>query len=611
MINLHFIKVRTLILSLVLLVMATGSIWAVNLVWFRPFNIHLFYERVVLEQALSDPEFLSQINWLDQFGLSFYKDDLTDESIASQREHVQKARKDLQILAAYNQENISSEHKLSGEILEWLLSTNIKGERFLLHSYPLNPVNGVQRELPAFMVSAHELNSAKDADRYIARLKKFDAKFEQVLTGLQLRKAKGMTPPRFLLESVLDEMRAFTAVSPEENILYTHFCVKINALPGMNPEEAGNLCRQAEQEIRCSVYPAYEKLIAFCQSVLTEASDAAGVSQLPNGEAFYAYSLARNTTANYTPDEVYSKGQNEVDRILTEMHTILDSLNYEFKNVGQQMYLLSIEESTKSTQSNGEYQLRCKIEEALCEADTAFYDLFFSRPAEDIDIRMMRGNRINSHLHSYLPATDTAPAALSVDPSARFAYFGWRAVAVAEGKPGKHYLLSEHSKPEKMPTFRKVIPFSAYTQGYALYSTQLAHEHNFFRNPFDNLGRLQMELYYTALMVTDAGIHSKGWTKSEAIKYLAKTTGIPVPAVEQDVIRIMSVPGEAAMEKAGMMKIMELRQRARVKLGNEFDIREFHEILTRNGPMPLDVLESQVEEYIISRQFDTTSIFEA
>jgi len=301
---------------------------SINLLFFRPVFIAVFFERVFIELALRDPETLSRLHLIESFGLKFHQDDLTDISEEHQTWAYKKLSKDLDTLRTYNAISLSKSENYSKDILDYTLSIYMGGEKYRYHNYPVNQVFGIQNEFPNFMATIHPIESKDDAADYIARLSKTDLKFSQLLDGLRIRADKGIIPPKFIIEQVLVEMQNFVSTKNDNNILYKSFIDRLDNIQNLQPQIRDNLLSRTRNEIDNTVYPAYKKLIVYFEELLPIADDRAGVWKLPDGDNFYNYCLQSHTTTSLTAEEIHNIGLDQVGRIQQKIQEKLGKLGY-------------------------------------------------------------------------------------------------------------------------------------------------------------------------------------------------------------------------------------------------------------------------------------------
>ncbi|WP_298320893.1 DUF885 family protein [uncultured Aquimarina sp.] len=594
---------RTLLIILVL-----GLLWLVNLIWFRPFNINHFYDKVFLELALDSPELTTSMGIPVIYDWS--KDELDDISDAKQWETFNKMKEDYKTLQSYDFENQSESNQLNTKILGFYLEGLVDGEQFFYHDYPVNQMGGIQSSLPSLMENSHKLRDKSDAEAYITRLSLFDTKFDQLIESLKIREDKGVIPPKFVTDRVLDEMKGFIG-EKKSNILYTNFETKIDKLEGLSQEEKDTLKKRVEEEIETTVFGAYKKLITYFEQLKGKATTDDGVWKLPEGEAYYRYQLKQRTTTDLDPEEVHQIGLSEVARIKSEMQEILSAEGYidSTKTLGAIIQELNKEERFLFPNNDeGRQMVLDEYDRILSEISAGLDDAFDIRPKAGLEVKRVPEFKEEGSAGAYYnrPAMDGSRGGVfyanlrNVHESVKF---GMKTLAYHEGVPGHHFQIAIQSELEGVPIFRTIGLFTSYIEGWALYSEQLAWELGFYKNdPFGNLGRLQAEMFRAVRLVVDTGIHHKKWTREQAINYMVQNTGMTTTEVTTEIERYIVWPGQACAYKIGMLKILELREKAKKKLGDRFDLRDFHNAVLKNGAVPLDILEEIIDAYIESVQ---------
>ena len=300
----------------------------ISLIWGKPWTVHLLHLRTFLGFALTGPELLTMLGILEKFGIHAHNAKLSDESVAHETKILQFIKRDLGILRSYKRERQAPPTRLSSDIMEWFLDAEARGERFRFHDYPVNQMFGIQSQLPNFMLTLHPIISRLEGRNYIKRLNRFGVKFDQVLAGLRVREHRGVLPPRSVIRRLLDEMTAFTDQPATENPLYTVFRDKLAKLERLSQADREALLAGAAGAIQRTVYPAYQKLIAYFTALEQKATIDDGVWKLPDGAAFYAHCLRSSTTTECTPEQVHEIGLQEVARIEGEMAAILRGLGH-------------------------------------------------------------------------------------------------------------------------------------------------------------------------------------------------------------------------------------------------------------------------------------------
>jgi uncharacterized protein (DUF885 family) len=561
-----------------------GSAASSAAAFFRPFSIQAFYERLFLRYALRDPELLTSVGILESLGSHFHNARLTDVSERRLQANAAFLRRALAKLRRYGPASQSESERLSAAILDWFLDDAVRGEQFRYHEFPVNQFTGVQNELPALMATAQPLANARDARNYVARLSRYGVKFGQVLEGLRIRESKRLLPPRFVIERVLEQMRAFIADPPERNLLYT-------ALARKHPDAA--ILQAARDEIRWKVYPAYAKLIDYLAALAPAAGEDDGAWRLPGGGEYYAWALRHHTTASLSPEAVHQIGLEEVARIECEMARILDALGVPAGSLGDRLRTLEHDARfAYPDTAEGRARVIAGYKEILEEAARAVAPLFDLHPKAALEVERMPAFKECGSPGAYYqpPSFDgSRPGVFFVNLRSPAPKWAMRTLAYHEGIPGHHFQIALAQQMRGVPTFRRFVPFTAYIEGWALYAERLAFEAGLERDPHDNLGRLADELLRAMRLVVDTGIHWKRWTREQAIEYMQARSSSP--AVPAEVERYIVAPGQACAYKIGEMKILELRERAKRELGEAFDIRRFHNSILANGAMPLEILE--------------------
>jgi uncharacterized protein (DUF885 family) len=596
-------------LLLLLLLLLTAII--AHTIWFKPFKIGWFFERVFIEYAVDNPEMLSGMRILPlPPSLAWYNDDLADASLAAEDKMRAKLENDLATLRSYDRAALDVDTQLSYDMLDYFLGMQQQGDRFRFHNYPLNQLFGLQNGMPTFMATQHPVTGEAEADDYIARLSKFPLKFSQTMEGLKAREAAGIVPPAFVIEKVLDEMRRFVAVAPKDNLLFTSFAEKLDKIGAdtMNPAVRNRLLGEVEQQIQGAVYPAYQTFITYYEQLASKATGNNGVWALPDGEAFYAYAVRQHTTTDMTPDQVHDLGLSEVARIGTEMDAILRDQGLLEGSVGARVQEIAKRpDQLYPDTPEGRVQIIADFQSMIDEIDKGLGDSFGVRPKQGVKVERVPEFREKTAPGAYYnpPAFDGSRPGIfyiNLRNTAEVARFGMRTLAYHEAIPGHHFQTTIQQELTGVPTFRKVLPFTAYSEGWALYTERLAWEMGFQKEPLDNLGRLQAETFRAVRLVVDTGMHSKRWTREQAIAYMLEHTGMPETDVVAEIERYLVNPGQALAYKVGMNKILELREKAKAELGAKFVLSRFHDVVLTGGDMPLQLLEQRVSEWIVSEK---------
>ncbi|MFT3953204.1 MAG: DUF885 domain-containing protein [Piscinibacter sp.] len=595
------------------LLLALG-VFVVNLVWFRPFSLDLFHERVFIEFALDSPETLSAIGIAESFGWRRHNAHLDDLSIAKGDRDFARLRRNLANLRAYDPDQLTESQRLSNRVLDWFLQNQLDGERFRFHDYPVDQLWGVQNETPSFLINVHAIADRRGAEDYLKRLSEIGRKYDQVIEGLQRRQQLGVLPPRFVIDHVLASMREFAGQEATANPLYRHLADKLATLPGLSDEDRGTLLAQCAQVLDAVVRPAYGRLIAFFEEQLPQATGDDGVWKLPDGDAYYAWRLRSETTTELTPQQVHQIGLTEVARLEAEMATILAAQSElrEGETPGQALARLARDPRFLYPDDNTGREAALADYTAMIREQLQRSKALFGRlPDAAIEVRRVPEFKEKTAPGAYYnpPALDGSRPGIffaNLRDMAETPKFSMRTLAVHEGVPGHHFQIALAQGMSGVPTFRKVLPFTAYQEGWALYAEWLGREMGLYeRDPYGDLGRLQAEMFRAVRLVVDTGIHQQRWPRERAVRYMVDKTGMPEASVVSEIERYVVEPGQACAYKIGMLRLQAARERAKAALGARFDaqaLRDFHDLLLGGGAMPLQVLDEQVDAWIAARR---------
>ncbi|MEW6092838.1 MAG: DUF885 domain-containing protein, partial [Chloroflexota bacterium] len=388
--------------------------------------------------------------------------------------------------------------------------------------------------------------------------------------------------------------------------LYTVFKDKLEKLPKVSARDRESLLAAVEAEITRTVYPAYQKFIAYFTELVKKATADDGVWKLPDGAAYYAQCLRGETSTDYTAEQIHEIGLREVARIEGEMAAILEKQGYkDVKNAPKKLA-----EFTKEARflypntDEGRTAVLAEYQRILDEVDATLGPYFNVRPKAKLKVERVPEFREKTSAGAYYMPGDLAgrrPGVFyaNLRDMNEIHKFGMKTLAYHEGIPGHHFQLSIAMELKKVPFFRRMVPFTAYAEGWALYAEKLAREIGMYKDdPYSELGYLDSELFRAVRLVVDTGIHHKKWTREQAIEYMEAHTASAHETVVSEIERYIVMPGQACAYKIGEIKMVELREKARKALGEKFDLRKFHDIVLKNGSMPLNLLEQVVDEDI-------------
>ncbi len=567
-------------------------------IWGKPISIKLFFNRALLKITFGNPEVLTYVGLLEKFGYHKHNGKLNNASEKFEDKEYKIFKKQLRILYKYKKEKLSDKDKISYDVMDSFLQNILDNEKFRYCSYPVNQMFGAQSELPNFMMTVHPLISKIEAKNYIRRLKRFKIKFVQILEGLKIREEIKAYPPKFMIKRVITEMNEFIKPFPKDNPLYKVFIEKTK-----DYKFCEKLAPKVEEAINIYVYPAYKMLIDYFKHLDDVVKESNGVWSLPNGEEYYKKCLKEHTTTNYTPEEIYNIGIKEVNRIENQMREVLHKLGKQ--NIeNPTMTIAEIGKQDKFKYPNTkEGKKRCIADYSkfLNEITSKLDSYFNVRPKAKLEVRAIPEFKEKTAPGAYYQPSDLGGGRpgifyVNVRDMDEITKIDMKTLAFHEGIPGHHFQIAITQESKSIPLFRRLVPYTAYAEGWAMYTEQLAREIGMYeKDPYSLLGSLDSELFRAVRLVVDTGIHFKKWSREEAIEYMMEHSISSKESIISEVERYFVMPGQACAYKIGMIKMLELRERMREAKGSNFDIKEFHNLVLLNGAMPLNILEDLID----------------
>ncbi len=593
---------RKMILLMIGLVAAAATVFLVPTLFFRPWRIGHFFLRADLLYLLRRPTLLSRLHVLEPYGIRFHADDWDDMSVEFAAADLERDRRNLATLRAYDREGLSADDRASYDVLDWLLTSRLEGERFLYHDYPVNQTAGMQSELPDFLLNHHPFDDLTSAREYLTRMEKIAPAMDELLRSLRFREERGILPPRFVFDRVIKEMREFSAKPPADHDLTLHLGMKLDEL-GVDSQRKTELLAEAQTILKHNVYPAYGRLIEYHASTRAKASEDDGVWKLPEGEAFYRYALKSQTTTELSPDEIHAIGLKEVAALQAEIREILTKRGFWRGAVGPSLRAAGEDPAfLYSDDDVGRARILTDYQTIIDEVDRGMDRLFDLRPETGVVVKRIPPFKEQGGPGGYYtppPLDGSRPGTFfaNLRDVRSIARFGMRTLAYHEAIPGHHFQITIAMHLD-LPIFRRFPWFTAYIEGWALYAERLAAENGYMEGPMDRVGYLSSELFRAARLVVDTGIHHKRWNRARAVAYMLENTGSSEIEANSEIERYVVWPGQACAYKIGQLKILELRERARRKLGERFELKQFHNAILSGGALPLELLGRRVDEYI-------------
>lgn len=549
--------------------------------------------------------------WQSYLGIKDDYDKWDDMSDAATQVEIDKITQRLAQAKLFDTSLLSAQEQLSLEIYQQDIQRQLANDAFRHHTYVMHQFRAAHTFVPSFLINIHRISDISDADAYIQRLLGVDSMFDQVIDQLRIREKLGVYPPRWAYDQMIQASHNVISGTPftesaTDSTIYADFVQKITALGLSNAEQSGYIS-ELTAALTQSVQPAYEKLIAELMKQRLLSPEGDGVWRLPEGDKWYQNRLEWFTTTRLNAEEVHQIGIENVDRIHAEMRNIMQQVKFTgtlqefftFMRTDPQFYY------PDSDQGRVDYMTDAKAYIDTMEAKIPEY--FGLTPEARMVVKQVEAFREKSAGKAFYqsPAIDGSRPGIYYanlyDMSAMPTY-QMEALAYHEGIPGHHMQRAITQELNGIPDFQKYASFTAYTEGWGLYTEELGKDMGFYQDPYSDFGRLAMELWRACRLVVDTGLHAKRWSREEAIEYLVDNT----PNARYDAVkaieRYIAMPGQATAYMIGKLKIMELRDKSRAALGDNFDIRGFHDEVLKDGPVPLSLLESKIDAWIAQQQ---------
>jgi uncharacterized protein (DUF885 family) len=576
-------------------------------------RLNAWFEQKFDEDVARDPMRQTFLGIRDRYG------EWTDPSPDFERAELEIQRANVaEMKADFDFKKLDHQAQLSWRLAEYQLERAEAAAAFDGYEYTFNQMHGVQSSIPAFLINQHKVATLPDAEAYISRLQGVSAYLGQHVANARASAARGIQPPSFVYDYVLSDARGVITGYPfsgkgdgtDDSPLMEDFRAKTAALAAnttITEEQAADLNARAAESLLTSVGPAYEAAIAELVTQQLNATADDGIWKLPDGKAYYDMRLAQMTTTDMTADEIHQLGLDEVARIHAEMKAIMAQVGFEGSLQDFFAFMRTDPRFYKPNTPDGKAEYLAEAEAAIAKMKGDLPKLFNTFPKADMEVKAVEPFREKSAGKAFYsrPAPDGSRPGIyyaNLYNMADMPTYQLEALAFHEGIPGHHMQIAIAQELEGIPSFRKYGGYTAFSEGWGLYSELAPKEMSYYADPYSDFGRLAMEIWRAARLVVDTGIHSKKWTREEAVRYLMDNTPNPPGDCQKAIDRYIVMPGQATAYKIGMLKIVELRERARAELGGAFDIREFHDIVLKDGAVPLAVLEETVDAWLASKK---------
>ncbi len=575
----------------------------------------VLYDKVTATLFAARPMDATMYGVSEEIAGGYYQDKLPDYSPAAEKALRQSLRHYADQLAELNSDTIQGEENRKVVID---LAHYYSGEKqfdigfidgWMGHSpFIVSQINGPAIDVPNLLQNNHPIKNEQNAKDYIARLEQFGDLIESVKSKVLADAEKGWIPPKVIINGALNFLNGFIAAEPEQHALVTNLQTKLDKLD-IPAEEKEKMMFDAVSITKTTIYPAYKNLAMVMEDLLEKAPEESGIWAQPNGAEFYRYAVSELGDTDLTPEEVHQIGLDEVERITAEMDAILKSEGYEEGTVGERMAALNDEERFIYEDSDeGRQKLLDDLNGMLAEINEVMPTRFATIPPYDVEIRRIPVERQDGapggqYTPPPLDGSDPGVYWINLKDMKANPKFDLKTLTYHEANPGHHWQIALNMSQESLPLIRRIAPYNAYVEGWALYSELVAWEMGMYKDdPYGDLGRLKAELFRAVRLVVDTGLHHKKWTREQAIDYMAEKTGTAQSSVVSEIERYMVWPGQALGYKLGMLNIVDQREKAKEELGEAFDIKEFHDLVLLGGAVPMSVLNDKIDAWIESKK---------
>lgn len=564
-----------------------------------------FFQEAFLESARLSPETLTQLGMKERYGeLGDYTKAGQDKTVAVAQAQLARMKRD------FDRAKLSEGARLSYDLFERQVNVQALLAKWYWQAYAVSSTGSGLDRLPVMLINNHRVDTAEDAGAYVSRLQAVERVAGEVAADIDERSAKGFLPPAFVFGRVIpdagNQIKGAPFDTGPDHPVWADFKKKVESLKA-EPAVKAQLLADGEAALKGQWRRGYERYLAALDNMSKKAVAVNGVWALPEGEAFYADMVRFFTTTDLTPDQIHQTGLAEVARIRGEMAQIQRKVGYPGS---LDDFFTHVKTDAKFHYPNTEagkqqYLADAKmlIADYMAVADKQFSNL----PKQALEVRAVEPFREKTaSVAFYNPGTPdgSRPGIFYVNLSDMGQVLKPQLAAIAyhEGAPGHHFQIARSLEQADLPMFRRFSYQGAYIEGWGLYAEKLGKEAGFYQDPYDDFGRLSLELWRAARLVVDTGIHAKRWSRDQTVDYMRRNTLNSERDIQSEVDRYFTNPGQATSYKIGELRILDLRAKAQAALGPKFDQREFHEVVLANGALPLDVLEGQVDAYIARKR---------
>ncbi len=561
----------------------------------RKFN--QFLQNTFDEKVQQHPELSTLL------GLKSGKDQWNNLSESYLKEvHYNRVDKNLKELSQFDVLSLSKKSQLSWRIFKLLMEEEKINFDFRFYRYIVNPLFGRQSEVTAFLINTHTIENIQDAKDYIARVRGIKNNFDQVIHRLQESAKRGIIPPRFTFSKVEENIRALLKGHPmdsqRKHVLVKDFNKKISALH-LSPFKKRKLNEELQQALLEFYKPAYENLLNNWLKLKMKSGNKVGLWSQPQGQEYYEFLLRKMTTTDLTPEEIHQLGLKEVQRLHLEIEQLKNKLNFK----GSLLNFFNDFRNNKKFYYKSRRAYIADSNKVISELKRMLPEFFKTIPKYPVKVKQVESFREKSTGGGFYQSPSVEgnrPGVFYVNLYRMNEHpkYALKALTFHETLPGHHLQISMALDLKSLPQFRRHTYFTAFTEGWALYAERLSGEMGLYTTEYDQFGALTYELMRACRLVVDTGLHYKKWSRDRAIGYLIRNSDVSYDSAVRSVERYIVNPGQATAYMIGFLKILELRELAKKTLGEEFDIREFHHQVLKNGAVPLTILEENIRQWL-------------
>ncbi|WP_260600062.1 DUF885 domain-containing protein [Sphingomonas endolithica] len=564
-----------------------------------------FLDQAFDEQLALSPESQTQLGEKTNYDKF---DDYTDAAAVRQRDLAERQLKDMR--ARFRPEQLGESARVSYRLFEYEAERGRQSFQFRKLRFPVSTTGSPAGEIPVLLINNHKIDNVADAQAYVARLRDTDRVMREVAATMRQQAAAGIIPSKVNFAPARNDARKVITGAPfdsgADSTLMADFAKKVAALPASADAKA-KLLADARAALTGPFKHGYDTLIAAIEEIEPKSKGNFGAWNLPNGAAYYADRLKVSTTTNLTADQIHEIGLKQVAAIRKEMEAIKKEVG--FNGTLEQFFDHIRTDPTfkyPNTGAGREQYLKDArgVIASVMQASPRYFRIVPKAPLEVRAVEKWREGTASTAFYNPPSADGSRPGIYYVNliDMNQTQKVQVAAIASHEGAPGHHFQIARQQELTGIPKFRKYGGYGAYAEGWGLYSERLANEMGVYKDPYARFGMLSLQVWRAIRLVLDTGIHSKRWTRDQAIAYFRANSSVSDTDVAREVDRYFNWPGQATSYMIGQLKIVELRKRAETTLGPRFDIRDFHEAVLSQGALPLDVLSEQVDRYIAARQ---------